>query len=380
MLAIAIASTHYRPQGNMTDNNADSPGPTMMEELEVFYDPQSVDENNCHVTPAKSTNEVTGPSTPPTVESAASADADQTAASEDLPALAPRRLDADLAVGGGADESTSERAAAAAAVDASEIDLLIQQLDEVEADFSAKLQSAEITIREKDAIIGALGHNIRELKEDNGRLRLDLQLQKDVVELTRTELDKTNGRLLEAREEIAQQASEYDKLLEQEVHRLEVRAKRVEKEVVSQAEGQFAQAKQLYDAVLAQRDELKMERNDLHKQLQVSKDQAKRRETKAKTTEADLLATIAGLKAEVAASEARAMSLQRERKVASEEAEDRIRVLEEALEQSDKERMSMKEEWMLARTNEERLVKENAELNIMCEELMSIVEGGNGEK
>ena len=355
----------------------------MMEELEVFYDPQTVDENNCHVTPAKSTNEVTGPLTPPTVESAASADADHTAASEDSPVLAPRRLDADLAVGGGADESTSERAAAAAAVDASEIDLLIQQLDEVEADFSAKLQAAETTIREKDAIIGALGHNIRGIKEDNGRLRLDLQLQKDVVELTRTELDKTNGRLLEAREEIAQQANEYEKLLEQEVHRLEVRAKRVEKEVVSQAEGQFAQAKQLYDAVLAQRDELKLERNDLSKQLQVSKDQAKRRETKAKTAEADLLAIIAGLKAEVAASEARAMSLQRERKVASEEAEDRIRVLEEALEQSDKERASMKEEWMSARTNEERLVKENAELNVMCEELMSIVEGantGNGEK
>ena len=334
------------------------------------------------MTPAKSTNEVAGPSTPPTVESAASADAEHATALGNPLALAPRRLDADLAVSG-ADKSSTSAQSAAAAVDASEIDLLIQQLDEVEADFSAKLQNAETTIREKDDIIGALGHNIRELKEDNGRVRRDLQLQKDVVELTQTELDKTNGRLLEAREEIAQQANEYEKLLEQEVHRLEVRAKRVEKEVVSQAEGQFAQAKQLYDAVLAERDELKLERNDLSKQLQATKDQAKRRETKAKTAKVDLLATIAGLKAEVAASEARAMSLQRERKVASEEAEDRIRVLEEALEQSDKERMSMKEEWMSARTNEERLAKENAELNVMCEELMSIVEGansGNGEK
>ena len=361
----------------MDVTNTDALGLATGEEHEIFYDPQSVDQNNSHVTPAKSKNEGTGPSTPPTVESAASSDAEHVTALDDSPALDPRRLDADLAVGGGADKSTSERAAAAAVVDASEIDLLIQQLDEVEADFSAKLHNAETTIREKDAIIGALGHNIRELKEDNGRLRLDLQLQKDVVELTRTELDKTNGRLLEAREEIAQQANEYEKLLEQEVHRLEVRAKRVEKEVVSQAEGQFAQAKQLYDAVLSQQDELKLERNDISKQLQASKDQAKRREAKAKTAEADLLATIASLKAEVAASEARAMSLQRERKVASEEAEDRIRVLEEALEQSDKERASMKEEWMLARTNEERLAKENAELNVMCEELMSIVEGAN---
>ena len=159
----------------MTDNNTDALRLATGEEHEIFYDPQSVDENNRHVTPAKSKNEGTGPSTPPTIESAASADAEHSiTALEDPPALAPRRLDAHLAVGGGADESTSERAAAAAAVDASEIDLLIQQLDEVEADFSAKLQAAETTIREKDGIIGALGHNIRELKEDNGRLRLDL--------------------------------------------------------------------------------------------------------------------------------------------------------------------------------------------------------------
>ena len=345
---------------------------------------QSVDDDE-HVTPAKNKSDPpTGgdeqPATPPTVESAASV------ALDDSPALAPRRLDSDLAAGGcdgdinessaegggknGADKSSSSEEAAAEAVDAAEIDLLLQQLDEVEADFHVRLEAAETTIREKDAIIGAIGHNITELKSENARVRQDLQLQKDVLEMTQQDLDRTNGRLVEAREEIAQQTKEYEALIDQEVRRLESKARQVEKDVVAQAQQQFAQAKRAYDALLAERNELKLERNDLSKQLQTTKDEFKKRETKAKSTEADLMATIASLRAEVAAADARAISHQREHKVASGEAEDRIRVLEEALGRSEKERMEIKKDWMAARAKEERLVKENAELSALCEELI----------
>ena len=54
----------------------------------------------------------------------------------------------------------------------------------MEADFHVRLEAAETTIREKDAIIGAIGHNITELKSENARVRQDLQLQKDVLEMT----------------------------------------------------------------------------------------------------------------------------------------------------------------------------------------------------
>ena len=381
---------------------AGASGPTTKEERAVFHGLlESVHDNESirggsgqqqqqqqHVTPAKS-QALGGEhiSTPPTVESAASV------ALDGSPALAPRRLDPDLAAsghndkgnegsaevdGGGADKSSSQ---AAHVVDAAEIDLLIQQLDEVEADFHVRLEAAETTIREKDAVIGAIGHNMTELKSENAGLRQDLQLQKDVLEIARQDLDRTNGRLAEAREEIARQTEEYEALLEQEVRRLESKARQVEKDVVSQAQGQFAQAKRAYETLLVQRDQLKAERNDLSKQLQATRDESKKRDTKAKSTEADLMATIASLRAEVAAADARAMSHQREHKAASEEAEDRIRVLEEALERSERERGEMKKDWATVKTNEERLVRENAELSALCEELMVEMEGGtNGGK
>ena len=379
----------------MTTDTQGASGPTTKEEREVFHNFLQSVHGDEHVTPAKIKSDPTtggDPSTPPTVESAASV------ALDDSPALAPRRLDPGLAGdayggkitnssadggGGGADKSPSRPSPSpetAAAIDAAEIDLLIQQLDEVEADFTIKLEAAETTIRQKDAIIGAIGHNITELKTENARLRQDLQLQKDVLEMTQQDLDKANGWLVEAREEIAQQAEKYEALIDQEVHRLESKAKQVEQDVVSQAQDQFAEAKLAYDALLAQKNELKLECNNLSKQLQATKDESKKRETKAKSTEADLMATIASLRAEVAAADARAMSHQREHKVSSEEAEDRIRVLEEALERSERERMDMKKDWMAVRTKEERLTKENAELSALCEELMTIVEGTNGEK
>ena len=381
----------------MTTNTEGASGPTTKQEREVFHNFLQSVHGDEHVTPAKIKSDPTTmgggkeqPATPPTVESA------ESVALDDSPALAPRRLDPDLAGdacdgkinnssadggGGGADKSSpSPSPETAAAIDAAEIDLLIQQLDEVEADFTIKLEAAETTIREKDAIIGAIGHNITELKTENARLRQDLQLQKDVLEMTQQDLDKANGRLVEAREEIAQQAEKYEALIDQEVHRLESKAKQVEQDVVSQAQEQFAEAKLAYDALLAQKNELKLERNNLSKQLQATKDESKKIETKAKSTEADLMATIASLRAEVAAADARAMSHQRECKVSSEEAEDRIRVLEEALERSERERMDMKKDWVSVRTKEERLVKENAELSALCEELMTIVEGANGEK
>ena len=378
----------------MTTGTEGASGPTSKEERAIFRGFLQSVHGDEHVTPAKikASDPKTGgdPSTPPTVESAASVALDYS------PDLAPRRLDPDLAGdaydgkinnssadggGGGADKSSSSSSPeTAAAVDAAEIDLLIQQLDEVEADFGARLEAAETTIREKDAIIGAIGHNITEPKTENARLRQDLQLQKDVLEMTQQDLDRTNGRLVEAREEMAQQTKEYEALIDQEVHRLESKARQVEQDVVSQAQEQFAQAKHAYDALLAERNELKLERNDLSKQLQATNDESKKRETKAKSTEADLMATIASLRAEVAAADARAMSHHREHKVASEEAEDRIRVLEEALERSERERMDMKKDWMAVRTKEERLTKENAELSALCEELMTIVEGANGEK
>ena len=379
----------------MATDTEGASAPTTKQEREVFHNfPQSVHGDE-HVTPAKIKSDPTTmgggkeqPATPPTVESAVSV------ALDDSPALAPRRLDPDLAGdaydgkihdssaddGGGDVDKSSPSPETAAAIDAAEIDLLIQQLDEVEADFTIKLEAAETTIREKDAIIGAIGHNITELKAENARLREDLQLQKDVLEMTQQDLDRANGRLVEAREEIAQQAEKYEALIDQEVHRLESKAKQVEQDVVSQAQDQFAEAKLAYDALLAQKNELKLERNNLSKQLQATKDESKKRETKAKSTEADLMATIASLRAEVAAADARAISHQREHKVSSEEAEDRTRVLEEALERSERERMDMKKDWMAVRTKEERLTKENVELSALCEELMTIVEGANGEK
>ena len=388
----------------MTTDTEGASGPTTKEEREAFHnflqsvhDAAESSSDRQHVTPAKIKSDPTtgvgvgGPSTPPTVESAASV------ALGDSPALAPRRLDPDLAAGtpgsggkersaeggggGDADKSSlSPPPSQAEAVDAAEIDLLIQQLDEVEADFGAKLEAAETTIREKDAIIGAIGHSMTELKTENARLRQDLQLQRDVLEMTQQDLDGANGRLLEAKKEIARQTEKYEALIDQEVHRLESKAKQVETDVVSQAQEQFAQARRAYDALLAQREELKLERNHLSKELQATIDEGKKRETKAKSAEADLMATIASLRAEVAAADARAMSLQREHKAASEEAEGRIRVLEEALERSEMERMETKKDWMSVRTKEERLTKENAELSALCEELMTIVEGGNGEK
>jgi len=357
--------------------DTDAPGPTTKEvhqgDDEIGGQP--------HATPAKSkTPDPTktgagGPSTPPTVESAASA-----ASSDGSPPLAPRRLDPELAAGG---PDGDGRAMPAAAADASEIDALIQQLDEVESDFNIKLEAAETTIREKDAIIGALGHNLSELKAENGRLRQDLHLQRNVLEMTQQDLDRSNGQLRKVTAEMAQQTKEHESLLKKEVGRLEAKAKQVEKDVVSQAQGQFAQAKRAYDALVAQRDELLLDRSDLSKRLHAAADEAKKGEAKAKTTEADLRATIASLQAEVAAADARAISLQRDQRVATEEAEGRIRVLEEALGRCETERMDLKKGSSLAaaRTSEEqRLVKENAELNALCEELMAMVEGKNGGK
>lgn len=261
-----------------------------------------------------------------------------------------------------------------------EIDLLIEQLDQIESEYSAKLNASQTTLHEKDAIIGALGHNLTELKDGSAILQNELQQERDTVQLLQDELVRANAKVFEAREEKERLSNEHKMILEQEIHRLEAKAARIEKDVCNAAKEQFAQAKLAYDTLLEERDELMFKRDALSRELQMAREESAKREAHSKSKEADLLARIAELKAEIASANAETVAVRRDYKIASDEAQGRISSLEDALQRSNEDRAATQHALASAKTNRERLEKENTELNALCEELMRIVEGrGDGE-
>ena len=314
------------------------------------------------------------------------------AAASDM--IEPRRLDPELAGLEKDHEDNTDTAGHEATNDGSkevpeqpqhqssteEIDLLIEQLDQIETEYSAKLAASQATLHEKDAIVGALGHNLSELKYDNSALRNELKQEKDSVQLLQDELVRTNGKLADTREEMEQLRKEHKVILRQEVQRLEAKATKVEKDVCHAAEEQFAQAKRAYESLLRERDEVLLERDAMARELQATREESAEMEMRSKANEADLLARIAELKAEIASSKAETVSVKRDCKGELVEAQSRIRSLEEALRGSNEERTAARHGLASAQTKTETLEKENAELNALCEELMGIVEGRGGEE
>ena len=256
-----------------------------------------------------------------------------------------------------------------------DIDLLIEQLDQIESEYSAKLSATQATLHEKDAIISALGRNLRELKDVNTVLENELKQERDSVQLLQDELVKANEKLSGAREEMKKLSRDHEMILTEEVKRLEAKASAIEKDVCDAAEEQFAQAKRAYDALLRERDELMLERDALARELQMARLESSELEARSRSKEADSLARIAELKAEIASSRAQTISVKRDYKVELDEAQRRIHGLEESLHLSNDNRAATERASALAQTNRERLEKENAELSILCDELMSIVEG-----
>lgn len=252
-----------------------------------------------------------------------------------------------------------------------EIDEMITQLDEVEAENEAHLQKTlqEVT-SQKEVVISALSSH---LAEERAKVEtLEKEREEMMENLTSYEEHVNN-----LKQELEKRESEF----EETVHALQLEKHHAERKIESDmraaAEQQFADANKIYLQLQSNYDTVDEENAKLRKNAEEFEVHIDNLQRDHKNKEMECLAEVAQLRASLASAEASHVKTEQKFVAELEAAREVEYSLQSKLEEATTNCTQAHKSLAAVVGEKEKLQKENAELNGMCEELMGIVEARN---
>jgi len=238
-----------------------------------------------------------------------------------------------------------------------ELDELLVQLDEVEAEHKQKILAKESLIKENESNLASL---TSKLKTEN------------VDSLSK--LAASEKELSTVREELAKTKEEQERFTSVAELKLKKACDEAREEMILRAEEQFKQANQLYVKLKKQYDLVKSKADSLEAELRKSKTAVEQAQQDKESSEVDLHAEVAELKAAKAKAKAESASKAKEYRhemagllKTAKEFENKCTAAEERARTAEKTVETLKAE-------KKKLKAENVDLNQVCEELMAHVE------
>jgi hypothetical protein len=243
----------------------------------------------------------------------------------------------------------------------SEIDELIQQLDDVEREQESKYKDLQQRVTEKETIISVLSSQLVEANAAARRMDQKRLIDEEQIAATKEELSLCRQEVLSLQKKVETIKAEHAEDMEKESAKRRKAIQLVTEDVKAAAEAQFAEANKHYIRLKHEYDSTKSEikkLSDAHDNF--VKD--------SKANEVSMLAIITKLKAELASAEARVAEVTQQYSVELETIRLADRALRSELEET-------KKKCVLAHSSLAHMARENEELRKISEELMAMVEG-----
>lgn len=257
---------------------------------------------------------------------------------------------------------------------AAEIDELLAQLDLVEEEHSEKVLTLEKNVHEKETIIGVLGTQLSDAIRKNEGMNTELKSFCTELEASQNQIHEARNNVSTLEVTIKEMTKENANNLEEERKKRLNACQKVKSDMISAAEQQFEEANVHYIKLKKEYDSSRNRLATVETELQRTNAQTESLVKQRLADEAEKKAEIAQLKASLAAVEASAAKSEQKHssivdKIRTENSEIMAK-LEEAKSNCASAHMSL----ATVVTEKQRLSRENAEINAVCEELMSMVE------
>jgi hypothetical protein len=243
----------------------------------------------------------------------------------------------------------------------SEIDELIQQLDDVELEQESKGKELHQRINEKETIISVLSSQLVEANALARRMEQKRIVDEEQISTAKEELSSCRQEIMSLQKQIETIKVEHAEALDNELIKRRKAVQLATDDVRAAAEAQFTEANKHYLRLRHEYDRANTELKklkDLHDSF--VKD--------AKANEVAMLASLTKLKAELASAEARIAEVTQRYSIELENIRLADRALRTQLEEAQKNYAS-------AQSSLAHMVRENEELRKISEELMAMVEG-----
>lgn len=244
-----------------------------------------------------------------------------------------------------------------------EIDELIQQLDDVELEQQLKFKELHQRINEKETIISVLSSQLVEANSLAKRMDQRRVMDEEQINTIKEELSTSKQEISVLQKRIEAMKTDHKDAMENELLKRRKAVQMATDDVRAAAELQFTEANKHYLR-------LKHDYDATHSELKKMKDVHDTFVKDTKASEVAMLANLSKLKAELAAAEARVAEVTQRYSMELESIRLADRVLRSQLEEAQGNCAS-------AHTNLAHLARENEELRKISEELMAIVEGNH---
>lgn len=262
-----------------------------------------------------------------------------------------------------------------------EIDDLLNQLDLVEAEHNEKYSAKQKLVKEKEAVISALGAQLAEaeLRLTNANQTKE-NFSKQVEEL-KEELEEVKAEKESKVKEIQKLVAEHQLALKEEEALRERLCDEAREEMIQRAEVQFENANAMYKKLKQEFDAAQSNIAKLEKELKVAKKQASEIRKEKEARELELAEELTQAKAAIAAGDLNATRKAKQYRNDLDRSKQSEQELRNELEEAVATSRSVQRTLASVFDEKEKLIKENKDLKAVCEELMELVEGtGAGAK
>jgi chromosome segregation ATPase len=258
-----------------------------------------------------------------------------------------------------------------------EIDEMLEQLDIVEAEHNTKYTKLNDAVKQKEAIVSALGAQLAEatakmtaLQAEKEQDLADLAMAREEAELARAASDSLKKSLDRLRDD-------HKKALEEEAQRRQELCQTVKKGMILAAEEQFGKANEHYVNLKHEYDAIKEKLNKVELELKTSKRDLDRSRKEEASREVEMRAEIARLKASLATAEANFAKNRKEHMAEINSMRDTLVEAISKFEASQKQLKSSQDTLAVVVLEKQQLLKENVDLKAVSEELLAMVEGSS---
>lgn len=256
----------------------------------------------------------------------------------------------------------------------SEIDELISQLDLVEAENKKEFTLLENKMKQKDAIIAALGTQLAEATSRRNEQDAEHQNTIEALQAAKDEAHLAKLQCATFEANLERSKVDYKKAIEDEKRKRQEAREEVRAEMIHAAEEQFAKANVEYLRVKSEFESTLLKLGKIEREFKVVCVELETAKKECATKEVEMTAELAQTRATVATNEAMSARKVQEYSLEIERLNKAHQELQAKLNDSFLNCKAAHQSLGTIVAEKEQLAKENRDLKEVCEELMAIVE------
>ena len=253
---------------------------------------------------------------------------------------------------------------------AKEGDEMLAQLDLIEAEAVERCKNAENTVKDKDAVITAMGYQLAESSQQHDMLKKE-------IEPLRIDLEKMKAENKTNLQEIAKLIAQHSKEIEDQIVLRENACNEAREEMIEMAEKQLEDRQEYYRTIKKELDNAQSRISVLDRDLRFTKKELEEMSTRYEAREADLKDEIAQARAQSATREANLIRAERVHHAELKKAKDAEKTTKSKLEESQATSQSIQTTLAALVSEKERMSQELVEVTAISEELAALCEQNN---